>query len=357
MSRRIGIPVALLLLIGCIAAPVLMDASDAVGQSFYRSQLDSNGKAVFDSLDTLLGNYQNTVDVKVSFNLDGSRLFADEETAEDAAIDIVKDALAAKYYSEPLIPHLWDLPVKDPVIDVTVSTIIPVGSETRHYYVSDVTIGLSVPDDMKDGMATDVNEREQRVDSVKSAVKSIAVSGNNAEKAKQIASGLKTVKITDDGEGEVSNIYDALVSKSSSSAGVAAAFTSICMTNGVESVIVKGQLFVGEDSSVEYWNAVLDDGSWYAVDVVSYNSGSSQCMMAGSATTVSEDGSIRFSTTHVSDLDLSSANDLVAPSLSRDAYPYPDDTPFLEKYGSYILLAVIIVVISLAMIKAARSDN
>ncbi len=357
MSKRFGIPVAVLVLAVALFAPLISDDSDAAEQSFYMSQLDENGCAVFNALGGLLGNYSNTAEVGVKF--DRITLFEDEGSARAYAGSVVDDALAAKYYSEPLIPHLWDLPVSYPEVTVNISEATLSDDPVKYYIVTGVSIILSVPEDMQDDPNTDGNELEKKVNEVKEAVRSFSPSGgNDADKVKSIAGHLKSVRAAEDAEGEVSNIYDAVVTKRSSSAGVAAAFTYYCMANSIESVTVKGLVYDGSDSTVEYWNAVRTGGSWYAVDTMKYNQGNKAYLMAGSATqVVTGESPERFSTTHVADLELSEPNGLNAPSLNRTEYPYPDDTPFLEKYGGWIILVLIIAIAAVFMVKAAKGDE
>ena len=357
MSKRFGIPVAVLVLAVALFVPLASDGSDAAEQSFYMSQLDENGCAVFNALGGLLGNYDNTAVVDVTF--DSITLFEDEGSARAYAGSVVADALAAKYYSEPLIPHLWDLPVTYPEVIVNISEATLSDNPVKYYIVTGVGITLSVPADVQDDPNTDTNELESKVNEVKDAVRSFSPSGSNdADKVKSIAGHLKTVRSAEDDEGEVSNIYDAVVTKRSSSAGGAAAFTYYCMANSIESVTVRGLVYDGSESSVEYWNAVRTGGSWYAVDTVMYNEGNKAYLMAGSATQVVKgETPERLSTTHVEDLDLSQPNGLDAPTLNKTEYPYPDDTPFLVKYGGWIILALIIAIAAFFMVKAARGDE
>lgn len=357
MNRRIAIPLALMVLAGCMVVPIVSDVSDAAEQSFYGSQLDGNGTAVFDALETLRGNYQNTVTIDVPFDLEGSTIHDSSESAVIKAESVVADALAAKYYSEPLIPHLWDLPVSSPEVTVKVTSITLSGNSGTYYYASSVSVVLTVPEDMMDDPSTtDKNELEQRMDQVKNAVKDVSATGSNtAEKVKSIVNGLSGIKTVDDEEGTVSNIYDALVEKKSSSIGISSAFTSCCMLKGIDAVSVRGQLYDGTESSVHHWNAVLCDGVWYGVDA-DLGKHSKSYIMAGSLTQLDAAGST-FGGTHVADLDMSEENGLVAPGITRDAYQYPDDTPFFEKYGAYIILAAIILVICVAMFRATRDDG
>ncbi len=357
MSKRFGIPVALLVLAVALVAPVVQDETDAAEQSFYMSQLDANGCAVFNALGELLGNYSNTATVDVTFGT--FTLYEDEGSARTAAESTVDDALAAKYYSEPLIPHLWDLPVTHPEVTYNITEATLQDDPVKYYIVRGVSIVLSVPADMADDGNTDTNELERRVMEVKEEVRSFTPSGNNdADKVRSIAGHLKSVKSADDEEGQVSNIYDALITKRSSSAGVAAAFTYYCMANSIESVTVKGEVYDGDDPETSYWNAVRTGGAWYAVDTVMYNDGNDAYLMAGTATqVVAGESPERLSTTHVADLDLSEPNGLDAPPLNRTGYPYPDDTPFLVKYGAWIILALVVAIAGYFMVKAAKGDE
>lgn len=358
MSKKHGIAAALLMVAVAVVSPVMMQGSDAADDTYYHSQLDGNGEAVYGALGSYVNTYSNTVDVTVQ--LPDPVLFGDTESAKAYAEGIVRDALAAKYYDSPMTVYLWDLPVKS--VDITVKTgTVSVsgmsGSDGRYIVATSVSFTLSVPDDMRDDETTEVNELKERMGEMKTIARETVISGSTpSEKVKSIASALSGVGVIDDEEGTVSNIYDVFVNRESSSAGIAAAFTQLCVLNGVDAIGVKGGLYAGDETKPWYWNMVKDDGKWYAVDVTRINQGGSGYMMAGTTTPVDE-GATAFSATRSTDLDLSTENGLQAPALGKDAYPYPDDTPFFEKYGMHILMGAIAVVIAAFMLYAIRSGN
>jgi hypothetical protein len=73
--------------------------------------------------------------------------------------------------------------------------------------------------------------------------------------------------------------------------------------------------------------------------------------MAGSGT---REGGDPFGATHTPDPDLTVHNGLVAPDLAREGYEYPDETPFLQKYGAYILVGLMAVIMVVMLYIGAR---
>ncbi len=323
----------LLTLVAVALLLVPSSCSDAdAASSAYVSQLDENGKAVYDSLSV----FATSQDAVLTINADFPRieLYDDEQSAKNAAILTVNNALAAKYLSDPYGIWLWDLPVKSVEIEPAISPISL--GEKSYYTVVSVSFDLSVPEKYKTTVSETLKE-------VKDAAKTFE--GTESEKAKAIAKHLSGITKEDE-EGTVSDLYDALVNKSASSFGVAAAYTYLAGINGVDAVTVKGDYYGSTDEGKTYcWNAVCLDNAWYGVDC--YN----KCIMAGSGTKVS---TVPFISAYLSDLDMKSPNDLVSPELNRTAYPYPDDTPFLEKYGAYILVALMVAIVVASLYYGVR---
>lgn len=354
MRTKSAVILAVAFLMAVACAPALSgDTADT--DSGYASQLDANGKQIYtevvSAVTSALEDPSNTLTVTV----EPARLvvFDAKEDAASYSEDIVKKALFAVYYSMPMAAWLWDLPVSDPEAEPTIE-IVKVSSESdpskvkSYWCISEIVITMTVPDAIADDDSTEDNELKAALDKVQSAVK--AYSGDDATKAKAIADDLRTIKAKDDGEAEVSNLYDALVDRKSSSAGIAAAFAYTAQSNGLDSLTVYG--IVGTGSGTGYWNIVRLDGGWYGVDVTVYDGKDKAPILAGSATKLSSGTEYeRFGSTHVADEDI-----LGQISIVRDGYSWPDDRTFFEKWGSEAIIVAIVIVILATIVYALKKD-
>ncbi|MBQ8179995.1 MAG: hypothetical protein IJ026_06135 [Candidatus Methanomethylophilaceae archaeon] len=363
MTQKHGVAavLAVLVLMLTVAAPLSSGGSDAAGGSFYQSQLDPNGNAVYEALGSLRGDYSNSATVEVA--LPTPVMHADAAAAEAYAVGTVMDALAARYMGDPLIVHLWDLPVSVPDVGVTTSVVTVSGdggASGRYHTASSVTFTLTVPADMLDDPATEANELADRMEGLKAVAKGMTVSGEVPSEAKSLVGKLSGTKVVSDPEGEVGNMYDALVIRSSSSAGIAAAYTYLCTLNGIDAVTVPGTVYGSDgEGTAAYWNAVLYDGGWYAVDVCSDRSADDgEYVMAGASTSVpvGKDTEM-FSAVNVADTSVVVPNSLTSPGLVRDGYEYPDDSTFFERYGAHIFMVVLVGIIVACIVYGIRSGE
>ncbi|MBR7006427.1 MAG: hypothetical protein IKH98_05975 [Candidatus Methanomethylophilaceae archaeon] len=335
MISKTGAVLALALaLLACVPA-YAADASD-VG-SCYRSQLDGNGIAVYDAVAALGASQDRTLDLTVEFPV--PVLQQTRESAEGYAVKTVAAALASLYYESPLLIWLWDLPSKTVDVVPSVDTAVLSGDGKEYFVASSASFSLKAPDKYSSTPVQDVLKE------VKDACSGLTYQGNDAEKAKSIFKHLSGVSLKKDDEGAISDIHDAVCAKSSSSAGVAAAFTYMASLNGLDACTVKGMLYDGSEGAIHYWNAVHSAGSWYATDV------EAKFVMAGSGT---REGGDPFGATHTPNPDLTVHNGLVAPDLAREGYEYPDETPFLQKYGAYILVGLMAVIMVVMLYIGAR---
>lgn len=373
MTFRTGVVLALVL-VSVLAVPVLSvaaDADDPASDSYYKSQLDANGTAVYDAVTSKFLETTYPVSVGISAQFQEPVLCESEAEAQTYAEDVVDSSLAAKYYSGPENIWLWDLPVTDVQVTAQIAQVKVDGYQQSFYVVKSVSFTLTVPEEYRDpDNETPENDVEVAMREVRDAAADLKYEGDAAQKVREINSRLLRVNVVDDEDGKVSNIHDALVGGSSSSAGIAAAFTYLCSVNNVQGVTVKGTVYTqfAGDSSAEtteshtgYWNAVYtqsgDGSAWFATDVTC-NSGSDECLMAGGNTSVTiGQGLERFSATHVPDLDLVSPNSLVAPTLSSGSYPYDDPDAALMTYGPYVLMAIVAAVIIYVIYMAAKRGD
>jgi len=349
--------IALAILIASTVALAAAPSDGADGESYYYSQLDANGKAIYDALSPYEGYYEPSFTATVQ--LPGVVLFDDAASAESYAKDVLTVATWAKYLSEPMFVHLWNLPEEAVAGTVTVSeAAATVDGDIEYGYVAtSVKFTLSVPSKLAEDL-------ESRMKAVKTAAQSIEVTGsNNAEKAKSIAKGITNIsKFTesmDADEGSVSNIYDCLVLGESGSRGFGQAFSLVCQLNGVTAIVVNGSYYKDKTERIDsMWNAVECDGKWYDVDLVNYKLGYGGTIMAGTTTSLTNNSTNRLhATVYVPERITGKSIDLMPHEIEREEYDFPDERPFYEKYSDYILLAGVAAIIVAFMAYAVRTGN
>ena len=336
ISKTGAVLVLALALVACFPA-YAADASDA--GPCYRSQLDGNGIAVYDAVAALGTSESHTLNLAVEFPV--PVLQQTRASAEEYAAKTVAAALSSLYYESPLLIWLWDLPLKTVDVAPSVETAVLSGDGREYFVASSASFSLQAPDRYSSKPVQDVLRE------VKEACSDLKYQGNDAEKAKSIYKHLSGVSSKEDEEGAISDIHDAVHARSSSSAGVAAAFTYIASLNGLDACTVKGMLYDDSEGVTHYWNAVLSGDSWYATDV------EAKFVMAGSGT---REGGDPFGATHTPNPDMAAGNGLSAPDLAREGYEYPDETPFLQKYGDYILVGIM-AAIMVAMLYIGVRDG
>ena len=351
--------IALAILIASAVAIAAEPSEGAEGESYYYSQLDANGKAIYNELSNYEGYYEPSFTVTVQ--LPGVVLFDFADAAEAYAKDVLTVAAWAKYLSEPMFVHLWNLPVEAVAGTVTVSeATVTVDEDFETGYVAtSVKFTLSVPSKLAEDL-------ESRMKAVKTAAQSISngVTGsNNAEMAKSIAKAItKDCKFTesmDADEGSVSNIYDCLVLGESGSRGFGQAFSLVCQLKGVEAITVNGSYYKDKTERIDsMWNAVECDGKWYDVDLINYKLGYGGTIMAGTTTNLTNNNSNRLhATVYVPERITGKSIDLMPHEIEREGYDFPDERPFYEKYSDYILLAGVAIIIVAFMAYAVRTGN
>ena len=210
---------------------------------------------------------------------------------------------------------------------------------------------LTVPEGINADSMTKLND----------ALKDFSVSGSSdADKVKDIMSQLDKLHFKEDEEGKISNIYNALVDKETTSAGVAQAFTAICKQNNIPVLMISGSNALTSKEKLSFWNYVYLEGdvdgetkkSWYIVDpTYAVSTG-----IAGYLTEVSYDGkTYSMSAAHFTNLAFKGEVSLSLPQLEKYSYVPVGGIPFWDQHGEKIFVAVIAVVIILGMIYAVRS--
>lgn len=349
-----------------IAVVPAMGAADADASGDYVSQLDANGLAVYETVTESFAEAMSDPENEMSFEMElpFPVLFDSTEEAEAYAEETVNSALAAIYYTDALAVWLWDLPVTEVSVETSTAVVTLSQSGTQYrqgYFVAvKVAFTLTVPEDMMDDPDTEENELLGYLQEVEEAMAFEASGDDTASKVRSIANHLYGITVEDDEDGAVSNVYDALVTGTSSSAGIAAAFNLLCQYNGIESMTVRGTVYTDPDDegSAGYWNAVLDDGVWYLCDVSWYDGSDRSVLMAGSNTELeSTAAGERFGGTHVADLDLASGNGLQPVAVSVAGYDWPDESTFLDRYGTSIVAAIMVAMILGVFVYAIKKGN
>ena len=316
---------SVLALLSAAAVPVSGEAST----SHYKDALDSDGQALYDALKVRFAEAMTDVPETLDISFDSEVGDADTATA------MVNKVLAAYYLSDPSPIWLWDTPVKE----------VDVGLSEKNSGVYAITFTLSVPDAFKDSAKDAVKALEEKL---------VTFDGTNREKVSAINDRLRNVSSKTDGEAEVSNVYDALVTGKSSSAGIAAAFTALAVKNGLTAVTVYGDVKTSGGSEKGYWNEVVDDGKWYAADSTWNSKTSKNCLLAGAFTQVTNgEISTGFGATHSAD----AFRELSAPDIEANGVEWPDERGFVEKYGVYVFGALVAIIVVWAMMHAVRAGD
>jgi len=346
MQPRLGVILALFVLASVISIPALDAEADDTELFTYKSQLDVNGRLVYNEVANATTIDGESKTFTVTFNID--RLFDDTASAKAYANSTVQDALAAEYLTNPMVPYLWDYPVK--AVEVSSEIAIYEGKEKK-YIVESVTFTLSVPEGMTAEKMKKLNE----------ALSKVNVTGNtDAEKVISIMAYLNGMYFQKDEEGTVSNIYNAVVELKTTSAGVSQAFNQLCILNNIPAITVAGDNVLATNESKSFWNYVYLEGdidgetkySWYIVDPTY----ATTTGIAGYLTEVVFDNkAYSMSSAHNRDLTLSSDNTLDVPQLAKNKYVQVGGPTFFEKYGEMLVMAAIGALVIVGMLYAVRT--
>lgn len=345
MQSRLGVILALFVLASALCLPALDAEMEDTELFTYKSQLDTNGRFVYNEVANATSIDGETRTFTVAF--DDNRLFNDTASAKAYADSTVQDALAAEYLTNPMVPYLWDYPVKA----VEVDSEITLKEGDKKYIVKSVTFTLSVPEGMTADKMKKLNE----------ALSNVTVTGNtDAEKVVSIMAYLNGMYFQKDEEGSISNIYNAMVDLKTTSAGVSQAFNQLCILNNIPAITVAGYNVLATNETKSFWNYVYLEGdidgetkySWYIVDPTY----ATTTGIAGYLTEVSFDNKVySMSSAHNRDLTLSSANTLDVPQLAKDKYVQVGGPTFFEKYGETLVMAAIGAVVIVGMLYAVRT--
>ncbi|MDR0509130.1 MAG: hypothetical protein LBG63_04850, partial [Candidatus Methanoplasma sp.] len=156
---------------------------------------------------------------------------------------------------------------------------------------------------------------------------------------------------TDKGSVYAHEAYGALVDPQHYAVcdGYSKAFLLLCEKEKIECVVVLGTA-VASNMENHAWNYVkMDDGEWYAVDVTWNDDSSNAYFLLGGE---------KFFTTHQQGVFLSTGSNpfpFNAPAINKTGYD-ANDTDVKEMYA-WILAAIMVIVISVALYRYAKNSN
>ncbi len=237
------------------------EVSELISNSYYYNQLNSTGKAIYDSLKAnkeKLRKGNHKIDYGTRFNQ-----LLHSENGEKELNEAFQSAWNAFSYDEPDLFY----------IDINKITLVKeyrsIGSITT-YYVS-IDSG-SNPNYFKDSFKeeTQVVQAESYLQNIAKQVIEQTKDDNAQEKAKKIHDWL-VASIEYDATGKAENeyhIYGALHDGKAVCEGYARAYKYLMEKVGVPCVLVSGTATNSEGKTESHaWNYVQIDNEWYAVDV------------------------------------------------------------------------------------------
>lgn len=352
MLRKIGVILAISLMVTVSLLPLIpsaeadMEIGSGIKKGYYISNLNSVEEDVYTQVDNIIsreytGEKRDSIDFSITFP---SVIFQGED-AEENAVTYVKDTinkiLTIKYYSDLRAIWLWTYPVSHPDINVVVkdASLVLDGQPLNVKVPVSCSFTLSVDDRFKGNI-------QKTIDDVLDATYN-SDSTDAIETIRGVYSMLSSVDVIEDEEGKISTVYDALVDKKSSSAGIAIAFRMmVTKSNNIGCVVVTGTSYAdSSEGKVHFWNQVEYDNKWYIVDATL-----SDCLMLGYGDTVA--GEPVTSVLH--NTSVNGLTYMLPPDPNHDSYEFPDEHTFLDKYGSYFIVVAIVCLIVVCLLMAVK---
>lgn len=323
-----------------LAVVPIQSSSDASDPStyYYMSALDDVERSIYDQvLEDIQGaGYSDSVDIVVDIVSDVAFRDADPDAARSIAVSYgevaVGRVLTAMYLSEPGAIWLWDYPVNKPAVTVVPVQVALSDVSVTTFVSGSASFTLTVPEEF-------LGKVQETLAAVDTAVKAFSAGSGPEYTVRSVHRALGSVKHVDDAEGTVSNVYDALVVKESSSVGVAMAFTYVCMDKSIQAVTVTGYAYDSASDATgvpSMWNAAKVSDSWYLVDATLKD-----CVLSGYAASVGG----TLSVIRVAEAGAFGMDAIDVPDMSRTSFQFPDERNFMEKHGTQVILLCIGVLI------------
>ncbi|MCL2296247.1 MAG: hypothetical protein FWC29_04110 [Methanomassiliicoccaceae archaeon] len=351
--------IATLLIIAAIAVPMAaavfsQGSEGADGFVSYYDQLDANGKAIFDALNSA-GPDDISVDVDLPIALTAK---ADvKEDAEKYVYDLVtatvNKAFIALRMSVPQAYLGWILSSSTAEWTAEMTTVDNTATIKKVKVPIDF---LSYPVDPNTGEFQGINKMQDDLDAA--IAKFNTNSKSTRGKVMDINNYLTKLVTYDPNKGIAGkesgyahDAYGALVDPKHYAVcdGYSKAFLLLCEKEGIECVIVLGTAV----PSMEYhaWNYVkMDNGKWYAIDVTWNDTNDNAYFLLGGES---------FFTTHQQGVYLSSGSissfPFNTPAINKTGYDANDDGN--TKLYSAILAAAIVGIICLVLYRYAKKGG
>ena len=337
----------------CSSAAVLLatdaDADASVFEGYYKNQLTSSQKAIYEAMvglsadvavnDDGAGGYY--IEVTVPSNSDHDALLKDAERAWQAT---KLEASADNKWS------FWTWGLTDAKPSITVP--------------DDTHIRVSVASQFSGGFSS-------AVAAVTAAVDAIEISGStDAEKVRNINSKLTSstyVYVASNADHVYANTLYSVASDNladgkayMTSFAYSALFKALCTKYGVSCTQVYG--LYGNDGIAYAWNIVLMDGRSYAADSATNSTSGNKELWLGSGL-YTTDGTDPFGKVHEAfpySVAAGLTYDFESETLNNNEYSWPEDTSILAKlveYAPWILVGIICAVVSVALIVMAKRGD
>jgi len=318
----------------------------------YYAQLDANGKAVYDALNSA---EPDLTTLKIEFPIKITAKADDPETAKEfvfkAAKKTVDDAFVALRLSSPRAYLGWD-----PTSVVPIQYGVDVSGNTATALYATLNISYSsYPVDPKTGVFQGI---QKMLDDLDAAVEKYTVKGTtDYEKVSNINSYLINLVTYDPNYGKRDDsgkpvdsrynhdAYGALVSPHLAVCdGYSKAFVLLCEKAGVESVVGLGTGMPSGESHA--WNYVKVDGKWYGIDVTWNDTNDNAYFLKGK----------EFFATHLPGIyiDLGYPTDpFQIPALNSTSYDTDQRAWYLD-YAWVLAIAIAGVIVSALYIHSRR---
>jgi len=234
----------------------------------YYDQLDANGKAIYDSLDSVDAyTYDLNIDLPVILTARSDNADKAEEFIEKMIKSTIDDAFSALRLSSPKAYWAWTPTTVHHKCDIIVS-----GNTAT---ASSVKLWASFVNYSKDPETGEPPSIQKMLDDLNAAVDGFSAGGGSTrEKVLNINNYLaKTVTYdhnadTQEGSRYAHDAYGALADPNHYAVcdGYSKAFLLLCEKEGIESVVVTGTSIPSMGNHA--WNYVkMDNKKWYAIDV------------------------------------------------------------------------------------------
>lgn len=343
-----------LLLVALLSVPVvgtvLSSESDGADFTSYYDQLNENGKAIYDAMESAdADTHELTILLPVALSFSSETADQAKGYLEDTVKETINDACIALKLESPFSYWGWNasIVVSDNNIAVSGNT-----ASVTTVHLSVLFINYPVDPDTGEfgGIQPYIDAMHEAVD--KFSTKSTSV----RDKVLDINNYLVDLITYDPNVGTESesvfthDAYGALADTNHYAVcdGYSKAFLLLCEKEGIESVVVLGSSVPNMVGHA--WNYVkMDNGQWYAIDVTwnDSNNGNIYFLLGGNT----------FFTTHQQGMYLSGGMKTYtfdSPPLSATAYD--SGGPDYSDYA-WILAAAITAIIAISLFKFAKGSK